>query len=891
LYLNGIDTDNLKAIEEICARGGRSISLNEFAEWTLVEQHSDDTNRAHTYVYSHKPFAKKSSDKNNNNNYVSAKLDTDAIPSIEVKGLGEHGILFCSPSIHKKGQPYQIIGTKEPAIADDFEEHIDKICRKYGLRYLDNNGSGNGQSQPHEMPIKELFHPSVKVLEGERAVKILRIMDSLLRRNARILSLEQIHTLAYNWNKEHCDPPLDDLEFEHQWNTATKFILGQIKAEEDKQKEEKDEDDKQENRRNATKALAALEVIRSRCSELFVDQIGEPYAAIEVRDHIETIAIRTNRFKEWIIKAYYDYRKEQHEKLLEYGEEFNGKEEYNNAIDGTTSSSSVSSSPLLSSEDAAKIQTIIKLEAEDLQNERKLEVRVAGNVDSDRDTNDDDNIIWYDLTNRDWEIVKITKHGWHIEKHGSHSSSSALPIILFKRYRNQLPQVYPSRKYPPDIFSQFMDLTNLPTDDKENRILGEVYTIALFIPPDIPKTVLIPHGEQGAAKSTFQEFIKSLVDPCGALTLSFPKEPEEIVQQLSHNYIAYYDNVSEIPQWISDVLCRAVTGSGFSKRILYSDDDDFIYRFRRCVGFNGINVAATRPDLLERSLILHLKGIPEEKKRKLKHLWKQYEKIKPQVLGFIFNTLVQVLNRLKEVQLKKYPRMADWAEVCEVISRCLGYPENAFLDAYYKNMTRQNEHALEASPIATAIIKLMEQQDYWKGSASQLLEELKHIADGMSINTKMNLWPKAPNALSRKLNEVRTNLSKVGIEIERPIDTVTNTRLVEIRKISPQHPVSPEDLNQAQLELENPGDITGDTDSISPDISPAANTENHAQNKQSGDNGYTGDILHTSLPIHRLGRSDTWACRDCKQKGDRHFMKVHNCSGVNRKSCRGVVSW
>jgi hypothetical protein len=333
-----------------------------------------------------------------------------------------------------------------------------------------------------------------------------------------------------------------------------------------------------------------------------------------------------------------------------------------------------------------------------------------------------------------------------------------------------------------------MDLTNLPKDDIENRILTEVYTIALFIPPDIPKTVLIPHGEQGAAKSTFQEFIKTLVDPCGAL--SFPRDIAELVQQLSHNFIAYYDNVSEIPQWISDLLCRAVTGSGFSKRVLYSDDDDFIYRFKRCVGFNGINVAATRPDLLERGLILHLKHIPKEKRRKLKHLWKQYEKIKPQVLGFIFDILVRVLNRLKEIQLKEFPRMADWAEVCEVISRCLGYPENAFLNAYYKNIAAQNDKALESSLVATAIIKFVELkkeeegEQQWIGTSSNLLHDLQQVAEKINIDTRSRMWPKAPNILSRRLNEIVTNLREVGIIIERPIDTTTNTTLIEIRKVS-----------------------------------------------------------------------------------------------------------
>jgi hypothetical protein len=93
--------------------------------------------------------------------------------------------------------------------------------------------------------------------------------------------------------------------------------------------------------------------------------------------------------------------------------------------------------------------------------------------------------------------------------------------------------------------------------------------------------------------------------------------------------------------------------------------------------------------------------------------------------------------------------------------------------------------------------------------------------------------------------------------------------------------LSYQDSNQAQLHLENAGDITGDNNSISPDISPTLNTQNHAQNSSFGDTGYTGDILHTSssLPIYRLGHSDTFACKDCKQKGDIHYMKQHNCRG------------
>ena len=123
------------------------------------------------------------------------------------------------------------------------------------------------------------------------------------------------------------------------------------------------------------------------------------------------------------------------------------------------------------------------------------------------------------------------------------------------------------------------------------RLILKCYIISLFI-PDISKAVLMVHGEQGSAKSMLQELIKMLVDPDIVKTFSFPKDLAELVQQLSHNALVYYDNLSRIPGWISDLLCRATTGSGFSKRSLYTNDEDLVYSLMRAIGFNGINLAA-----------------------------------------------------------------------------------------------------------------------------------------------------------------------------------------------------------------------------------------------------------------------------------------------------------
>jgi hypothetical protein len=188
---------------------------------------------------------------------------------------------------------------------------------------------------------------------------------------------------------------------------------------------------------------------------------------------------------------------------------------------------------------------------------------------------------------------------------------------VFRRYSNQQIQPYPSLQFPPYIFDQFLKLLNVK--DEDNKLLLKCYIICLFI-PEIPKPILMLHGEQGSAKSTLQELIKLLVDPSIVRTLSFPRDINELIQKLRHNYIAYFDNISVIPRWISDELCRAVTGSGFTKRQLFTDDDDIIYNFKRCIGFNGISLGATKADLLDRGLIIHLERIPKENAQTRRHM-------------------------------------------------------------------------------------------------------------------------------------------------------------------------------------------------------------------------------------------------------------------------------
>ena len=62
-------------------------------------------------------------------------------------------------------------------------------------------------------------------------------------------------------------------------------------------------------------------------------------------------------------------------------------------------------------------------------------------------------------------------------------------------------------------------------------------------------------------------------------------------------------------------MCKAVTGIGHTKRELYTNDNDIIYEHRRCLGLNGINVALTEADALDRSIFIELEDIDENREK------------------------------------------------------------------------------------------------------------------------------------------------------------------------------------------------------------------------------------------------------------------------------------
>ena len=91
-----------------------------------------------------------------------------------------------------------------------------------------------------------------------------------------------------------------------------------------------------------------------------------------------------------------------------------------------------------------------------------------------------------------------------------------------------------------------------------------------------------------------------------------------------------------------------------------------------------------------------------------------------------------------------------------------------------------NETGLDADPVAVAIQALLEKQDTWEGTATELLRDLAdHMTDDI---TKSRAWPKA-NKIKQRLRRLAAGLRATGIKLELDYRR-NNQRLITIQKVA-----------------------------------------------------------------------------------------------------------
>jgi hypothetical protein len=443
-------------------------------------------------------------------------------------------------------------------------------------------------------------------------------------------------------------------------------------------------------------------------ASLYHTPAGTGFADLDVAGVRQTWPIRSRSFKQWLAREYYQ------------------------KTNGAANSDAVQSA-----------LSVLEAKAHFDGTETEVHIRVAELGDK----------YYLDLCDDRWRAVEISAEGWQIV--------DEVPV-RFRRTPGMLALAEPEQGA--DLGEELGQFLNLA--DKADFVLIAAWLWAALRPHG-PYPPLVLAGEQGSAKSTLSAVLKMLIDPNTAPLRALPREDRDLFIAASNGYVLCFDNVSGLPTWISDTLCRLATGGGFAVRQLYTDQDEVLFDAQRPMILNGIEDVVTRPDLADRSLFIHLATIPEDRRKPEAEIMSGVKAAAPKILGALLDAVAAGKDMLPQTKLARLPRMADfalWVTACE---QGMGWDRgdnNDFMAIYTRNIVSAVEQVIDSNLIGSALLSFMEGAGRYDDSAKNLLGALSlHVDDRIS---RSKYWPKTPRKLAGDLRRLAPALRKWGLTVD-----------------------------------------------------------------------------------------------------------------------------
>jgi putative DNA primase/helicase len=371
--------------------------------------------------------------------------------------------------------------------------------------------------------------------------------------------------------------------------------------------------------------------------------------------------------------------------------------------------------------------------------------------------------IYFDLCDSEWRSVKITRQGWVVGQ---------FPHVKF--LRSSSARALPEPQIGGDI-NGLRGLINIGSTD--DFVLALAWLVAAMRPTG-PYPLLCVSGEQGSGKSASTDMLARLIDNEIGKKRTVSKEERDLVIAAVNAHVLAFDNMSSVPNWISDALCRLSTGGGFATRQLHSDSDQLVLEASRPVILNGIPDLTGRADLADRSISLFLPRLPEGSRQTEAQIKASFDREWPLLLGCLCSGVSSGLRSVDSVKLANPPRMADFAQWATACMPGLGFEGNDFLAAYSHNRADVAEIALENDPFASQVVKTIKDHRAtgYVGTAARLFELVNEFAP-QSIKS-MRVWPSSEAAFGKALRRAAPLIRAEGFEID------LNKRTAKERQVS-----------------------------------------------------------------------------------------------------------
>jgi hypothetical protein len=478
------------------------------------------------------------------------------------------------------------------------------------------------------------------------------------------------------------------------------------------------------------------------------------HAACTCGDHIEVYQLDTKDFRIWLRS---EWRRTEREKLEEVAR--NERDlliEVTGAMAGDLANAPLEVARPPAIPPQAITTAVGELDATALLEGPRTEVnlRVAEHI-----TEEGEKQVLIDLCNDEWEWVEVRNDGWDVRR--------GEPPVRFVRSNAMLPLPYPTRDGSVEDLKKIVNLPKRGAEKSWSLILAWLVQALSPCGGDYPILVLL--GGHGTGKTTLVELFRKLVDPA-VVEHEHEKSYHELKTlyiEVVSSWVLAVDNVSQLPNWLSDSFCRIASGAGFKPRTLFTDRDQQIFRGKRPIVMDGISEVVRKSDILDRTLLIDVPPISGSRRKYEEQVWAEFGEYHAGILGALLDAVSAGLANKDSVVLedKHKSRLIDFDRWAVATEAALGMKPGTYVKAREDSRRSATTKALESEPIWVPLDTLARQHTQmrpWQGTHKQLLSKLGDLEENKALKRSKE-WPKTPEKLRAVLREVAGELEEHGV--------------------------------------------------------------------------------------------------------------------------------